>query len=285
MDMDSLKRPAGEDLAPEAKRRILFPLPNKKGLLSEPAFVDLGEESSLDLTPPPMPCEPQMLYPTTINDSPPSSQPVETAVPPRIVSYKHFPIIKNGLKYFKIGVDINTFTPFVALVSETTNKCIGLTITEFGDLVSEETFDMVVKNFESKKPKPVQLGDVLVNIKAYATTNNVCIEKKGIKVYFAMSSWKFIQRIKQLMKNYLSDCQTQSFYGTSNFIPLMTHAKNFCLPLAKDLAKMPESDLFTTLSHAMDVQSIFFPENMKQEMLAYHLEFLRETLLKMIQKA
>ncbi|KAK3931262.1 GPI inositol-deacylase [Frankliniella fusca] len=102
----------------------------------------------------------------------------DSLVLPREVYAKNFPIIKNGLKYFKIGLDLNTFTPCVSLVSETTNKCIGLTITEFKDLVSEETYNMVLENFESKTTKPVELGDVLVSIKAYSTTNNVCVEKK-----------------------------------------------------------------------------------------------------------
>ncbi|KAK3910269.1 Angelicin synthase, partial [Frankliniella fusca] len=261
------KRPASDRVdEPAAKGRLSFPLRYKD------LVMDLGEEGSLDLTPA------LDLHPQVFAASPSSNQAEpKTPIPPREVYAKNFPIIKNGMKYFKIDVDINSFTPFVSLVSET-SKTIQLSNKELHDLVSEETFNMVLKNFESKKTKPVELGDVLVSIKAYATTNNVCTKKNNIKVYFAMSSWKFFQRIKQMLKIYLSQCETQCFYCTSNFVPLLTQARNFCLPLLEKIAKMSESDIFTTLINAFDVPNIFFPEEIKQEMLAYHLEFLTDTL-------
>ncbi|KAK3920628.1 GPI inositol-deacylase [Frankliniella fusca] len=150
------KRPASDDLAsqPAAKRRLSFPLRYND------LVMDVSEEGSLDLTPA-LNLHPQVLA------APPSSSRArpDSLVPPREVYAKNFPLIKNGLKYFKIGVDLNTFTPFVSLVSETTSKTIQLSMVELHDLVSEETYHMVLENFESKTTKPVELGDVLVSIK------------------------------------------------------------------------------------------------------------------------
>jgi hypothetical protein len=156
----------------------------------------------------PTPLEPQMYYPRDLASYPsPSSQPDLDPVPPREVYAKEFPIIKNGKKYFKIGVDINHFTPCVSLVSETTNKVIYFTVNEFEILSSEDIFNTVLKNYENKCVRPTLFGDVSVSIKPYASSNNVCISKNGSSIYFALSIWKFLQRIKLVMKGNLSACQ------------------------------------------------------------------------------
>ncbi len=269
--METPKRPASDYLDEPAPKRRLFG--NRRTAL-EHSDRPTPEPDSYEWSPTPL--EPQMFYPKGLADYPsPGSEP--DPVPPREVVAKNFPIIKNGKKYFRIGVDINNFTPCVSLVSETTNKVIHFTLKEFEILLSEDIFNTVLKNYENKSVKPVIFGDVEVSIKPYLSSNNISIFRKRSSIYFALSSWKFLQRIKTLVKNYLSDCQTQSFYGSSNFVPLLNHAKHFCAPLALD--KVSESEVFSALSSAFDTQTIFFPESLKQEILCYHLEFLRDKLL------
>ncbi len=237
---------------PPSKRRLLYEGDVPNNLVGD---LDISEDQpSLHDPPPLLSCDPT-----------------------REVFVKEFPIIKNGKKYFKIGVNINDFTPCVSLVSETTNKVIHLTMKEFDILLSEDNFNSVLRNYENKTVKPICFEDVLLSIKPYASSNNICISKNKSSIYFALSSWKFLQRIKLLMRGYLSSCQTQCFYSTSNFIPLLTHAKHFCAPIALD--NVSEGELFSALSKAFDVENIFFPESLKQEILCYHLEFLRDKLL------
>ncbi|KAK3928258.1 40S ribosomal protein S5 [Frankliniella fusca] len=97
--------------------------------------------------------------------------------------------------------------------------------------------------------KPIILGDDPVSLKPACsarpyTINYVCISKGNDTVNFSMMSWSFIKRMKKMKRIYLSHCDSLCFICTPNYVPLLNHAKNFCVPLSTKLANMPEDELF-----------------------------------------
>lgn len=283
--MATPKRLADEPAFSEPKRRLLFPLPNKMGLAANPV-CDLGEEDSTDLSQPLT--EPQMLYDDNAMDVSSLSfsfdcTPHEKYFP-RESCYQDFPIIKNGLKLIRIGVDLNYFTPFISLMAKTNNKVLYLTPSEFHTLVSEELSSAVVSHYEKKITKPLSFGSVSVSVLKHATSNSICVEKDDVKVYLALSSWKFIQRIKQWAKLYLEQTEGYGEKAASSIGVLLNHAKHFCLPRSKDFEKIPEEEMFFLLSAALHAPGIIFPEQLKQEILIYHLEFVKGQLVEMFKK-
>lgn len=240
-----------------------------------------------------LPSEPQMLYGNIDLNSPPEAHldsghdvmPTEIYnVAPREAHTKDFSLIKNGLKYFRVGIDINNFTPFVSLVAKTTNKVVQITGSEFQDLVSEDFYNSVVKNYEKKVAKPLSTGNVQVSVKKYATSNTICVEKENAKIYMALSSWKFIQRIKKMMLMYLAECETLCFQANSGFSDLLTHIKNFCLPHSKDFAQINEAGMYNMLCNAFEGSTIYFPGQLMQEILCYHLDYLRQCIADMLKE-
>lgn len=210
-----------------------------------------------------------------------------TTLPAMEALYRDFPLVKNASKYFRVGIDTKMFKPFISLVKQPYKECINFTQSEFKHLTSDEINNFV--HFSAQvNMEPIKVGTLSVSLKVIGNCTVMCIEKDNCRVYLAESTWKFVHRIKEILFNYLSQCKAVCVEASSSFNYLMNHAKYFCLPRwGGNSAKIPdlnEEEWFDLLSKAFDVTSIPFPESLKQEMLCYQTDYLKETLISMIKQ-
>jgi len=204
-----------------------------------------------------------------------------TAHPPAGALCRDFPLVKSASKYFRVGIDIKEYSPFVALVKQPHKECITFTVSEFKQMTSEQ---MIHFNGQYSSD-PIRIGTITLSLKQIGNATVLCLDKNNYRVYLAESTWKFVQRIKQIIFTYITQCETLCEKANANFYSLMTHAKYFCLPRWAGNTKIPdlnEEGWYEMLYNALNAVQTSFPEPLKQEMLCYHTDYLKETLISMM---
>lgn len=200
---------------------------------------------------------------------------------------RNFPLVKNESKYLRVGIDVKDFNPFIALVKEPFKECIPFTVSEFKQMTSDQMNNMIRFNGQNNSD-PIKIGTITLSLKQIGNATVMCLDKNNCRVYLAESTWKFVHRIKHLVFPYLSECETWCVRANANFFAIMTHAKYFCLPKwGGDNTKTPdltEEEWYEMLYNALNTTSTSFPELLKQEMMCYHTDFLKETLISMIKQ-
>lgn len=188
-------------------------------------------------------------------------------------AFRDFSLIKDGSKYFRIGVDVRAFTPFVSLVSKGSRQSIHISVSEFLTLVASDTLTDISQQFKGQTDRPPQnVGDIQLSVRKTGQCKTVRIEKNNTRVFLAESTWIFINKMQQLMLCYLSDMENMCKEARNNFSPLVSLAKMICVSNSNYVSE----DSFIQCE-------TLFPTILRYEMVCYHSEYVREILHAAIQ--
>lgn len=215
--------------------------------------------------------------------SPPTSSPSVSPAPRSLEIMKYaFPLTKNSNKRMSVYIS-ERFVPNIQLESEKANRFvekIPMSIKDI-DILCDEKIHEDIRGALSKGEDlaPFQFENLILSTENTGSFTYVTIQpsqQSDTIIYLGLSSWEMLKHVQPLIHDKIEEYDQICLESKFNFGPLMQLcAETLRGKSMKELPIQQCSQLIRTALQGIDYP---FPRLMKNTLLCYHIEFLREKL-------
>lgn len=216
---------------------------------------------------------------------------------PSTVLEKDFRLTKYGGKVFRIGLDVVDFSPYIILMGEATqkamNKWVRMTVTEFERITSYEFHSHVVNELNNgEKLLPLFAGGLDITVvskkSAMKAAPMVSVQRRNstVCITMALSSWENIMRCKKLMMQKLQKIHALSLEANITWTSSLHNCKDYLVQKGyktkSSLLSLAPDHAENLIANGLSTSTDNFPVKLRDELLCYHFEFVRNKVFELM---
>lgn len=213
-----------------------------------------------------------------------------------VFMFRDFPLTKNGSKAIRIGLDVKTLVPTVSLIGQIASpirqtaspiRCaqVKLSLDDLHQLLDDAVYLPILEALQTgTDTPPISLGELKLHCGATASYAFVSLEgAEGHTIRLGLSSWEWLKHSAGVMDMFVQECTQHSMETRYNVTPMLTECANTVAQRAAGpVHAMPEAERDALMREAILTSSYPFSFKVKQELLCYHFDHLKDSLLSLI---